>query len=120
MKEMNDLAVKLVLNVMKSVSPDRIRPLDWWTRAQSALRSSAIRGKSFGDMVSIMGRKLLIDSFSQSSSSMIHSIGQEIEALGFDQFRDLCEREALYIVAEAQAIKSIHKGRGKKNEQSNR
>lgn len=109
------LAVDLTLTIIKSVNYERIRPLDLWPRIQNALRGAAIRGQTFGDMIAIMGQKLLIDTYIENTSISIHKIGEEVNKHGFEKFRDICEREALYIVAEAQALKALRKKKNGKN-----
>jgi hypothetical protein len=101
------LGVRLVLAMMQSASTNNIRPVDWWTRAQSAIHSAAAMATSYGQMVSVMGRKLNIDTFTRASSVEISSIGAAIE--DFEAFRYECERDALYIVAEAQARRQIER-----------
>jgi len=101
------LSVLLVLAVMRSASTEKIRPMDWWTRAQSALHSAAAMSQSYGQMVSIMGNKLQISTYKHHSALEISRIG---EAIGdFEAFRFECERDALYIVAEAQARRQIER-----------
>lgn len=102
-----DLPVRLVLAVMRSASTEKIRPVDWWTRAQSALHSAAAMSQSYGHMVSVMGHKLQISTFNQHSAVEISTIGAAIE--DFEAFRFECERDALYIVAEAQARRQIER-----------
>lgn len=110
MIDMHDLAVDLVLAVMRSASTEHIRPMDWWIRAQSALYSAAAMSQSYGQMVSVMGRKLQIATYNQNSANKISSIGIELKTDDdFEVFRNLCEREALYVVAEAQARRSIER-----------
>jgi hypothetical protein len=107
MSDEQDLAVRLVLAVIRSASTEKIRPVDWWIRAQSALRSGAAMAQSYGQMISTMGRKLQIDTFTRYSSTEISIIGKEIG--DFEAFRHMCERDALYVVAEAQAMRTIER-----------
>jgi hypothetical protein len=108
--DLQALAVSLVLGVMRSASTEKIRPMDWWIRAQSALKSAASMAGSFGQLTSIMGRKLQIPTFNGISSRLISSIGEQVaDPDDFESFRCLCERDALYIVAEAQARRQIER-----------
>ena len=107
MGEAVTLPVRLVLAVMRSASTEKIRPVDWWTRAQSALHSASAMSQSYGQMVSIMGHKLQIATFQRNSAIEISSIGVSIE--DFERFRFECERDALYIVAEAQARRQLER-----------
>lgn len=108
---LHTLAVRLVLGVMRSASTEKIRPMDWWSRAQSALHSAAaMSARSFGQMTSVMGRKLQIDTYNASSASVISSIGEQLTDPDlYEAFRSLCERDALYVVAEAQARRQIER-----------
>jgi hypothetical protein len=110
MDDMQDLAVELVLAIMRSASTEKIRPMDWWVRAQSAMHSAAAMAQGYGQMVSIMGRKLQIATYTQNSAIVISSIGRELKnEEGFELFRDMCESDTLYIVAEAQARRMIER-----------
>ncbi|MGW8180750.1 MAG: hypothetical protein ACWGQW_18615 [bacterium] len=106
---LNDAASALVLAVMASASTDDIRPTDWWVRARSALYSAAAMADSFSDMVSVMGRKLSIDGYKLKSSQTISKIAAEIT--DWEGFRRHCERDALYIVAEAQVLRQLQRER---------
>lgn len=114
MKKQDDLfqawAVDLVLAVMKSADPETIGPFRWWSRAKTALYVGAASSETFREMISTMGRKLEIDCFTEKSASAIGEIKRSIGA-DFEPFRRMCERDALYIVAEAQAVRSLQKER---------
>lgn len=108
--QIHDLAVRLILRIMDSASLDKIRPTDWWSRAQNALYSAATMAQGYGQMVSILGRKLQIDTFTKTTSIEISLIGKEIQTPEvFELFRWLCERDSLYVVAEACALKQLEK-----------
>jgi hypothetical protein len=96
------LAVELVLTVMRSASTDDIRPIDWWPRARAALEVGAAEADSFPHLVSRMGSKLSIEAYREASSRLLKGIGQSIGE-GWPRFRELARRDALYIVAMAQA-----------------
>lgn len=107
---LQELAVNLVLGVLRSASTEKIRPMDWWSRAQSALHSGAAMAQGFGQMVSVMGRKLQIDTLNQHSANAVSSIASELgDEETFESFRYICERDALYIIAEAQALRAIQR-----------
>lgn len=99
-----ELAVQLVLAMMRSASTDKIRPIDWWERARSALETGAATAETFPQLVAVMGRKLQIDATVEDSSKAICSLAETLLASGdFGKFRHLCETQALYVVAIAQA-----------------
>jgi hypothetical protein len=102
------LAVGLVTTVMRSVSAEKVRPVDWWVRAQSALKTASSMSRNFPQMISIMGRKLQIDAFTKESAVALMEIANSLPDVEFESFRYLCERDGLFIVAEAQAQKAMN------------
>lgn len=98
------LATRLVLAVMRSASTDKIRPIDWWTRARTALEAAAATAETYSHMVSEMARHLQIDSYSAASSRSISEIGTPFRVTpgDFAPFARVAERDAPYIVAMAQ------------------
>lgn len=107
---MTDLAVRLVLTLMASASTDKIRALDWWSRAKSALVTAAAAAESWGHMVSKMAEKLQIDVLRLASSRSISSIGRALKRSDeWVRFRTLCERDAVYIVAMAQVERDLQR-----------
>lgn len=95
-------AVDLTLALMASASTDRISPRDWWDRATSALTTAAARASSLPHMVSVMARKLTIDSLRSHSAEAINLLSSELsEPRTFETFRALCERDAIFVVAIA-------------------
>jgi hypothetical protein len=104
--DLTDIAVELVLAVMRSASTDQIRPIDWWPRAKAALEVAASRARTWPHLISRMGQKLGIDAYRSASSKVISSLGRTVTAAdAFTRFRRLAERDALYIVAEAQVMR---------------
>lgn len=95
------LATDLLLAVMDSVSREKVRPQDWWTRARSALETAAGFAEGFSHLISVMCQKLQIDALRRQSSSCLCSIEQQL-AGEVDEFLRLLERDAVYIVARAQ------------------
>lgn len=94
-------SVRLVLAMMRSASTDKIRPIDWWTRAKSALETAAASASDLSQMVAVMGRKLQIDATSSETSKEICSLA-ELVGGDFEAVRRLCEEQSLYVVAIAQ------------------
>lgn len=103
----------LVQTMMRSASIDKIRPLDWWTRARSALEGAARSSSSFSGLVSAMARKLQIDAAGPETSTDLAFLADEVPAADFPAFRRFCEREALYIVAMARASSEERKAEWK-------
>ena len=101
---LTDLAIRLVLTMMSSADRKKIRPVDWWNRARSALETAASRAERWEHLVSVMADKLQIEVLSAETSSSIYSVGGQ---LGDDwpRFRELAERDALFIVAMARSQK---------------
>lgn len=99
--DMMDLAADLVATIMSSASTAKIRPQDWWERARSALETAAASADDFSGVVSLMCKKLQIDSLSNMSALAVVDIRDK--AVPFEAFRDVCERKALYVVATVQA-----------------
>lgn len=94
--------IDLVRAMMGSASTDKIRRIEWWSRAKTALETAAASAGSYGSMVSTMGRKLQIDVTATCTGEAVARVGLAVAA-DFEAFRRYCEREALYIVAICQA-----------------
>jgi hypothetical protein len=100
--ELTLLAVRLVRALMRSASAEVIDPRQWWTRAKSALETAASSAESWPDLVTRAGQRLQIDVFAEDTCNSLCSIEQEIGS-EFARFRELAARDALYVVAMAQA-----------------
>lgn len=95
-------ATRLVLAMMGCASTERIDPRKWWERAKSALETGAAVAGSFSQMVSVMARKLEIDVTYPGHAEAIAALAAEVDD-DFDAFRRICEDQAVYAVAMAQA-----------------
>lgn len=95
----------LVLAVMASASTERIDPRRWWERAKTALETGAAVSADFPEMVSVMARKLEIEVLSTASAERVNALAHELGE-DFEPFRRLCEDQALYAVAMAQAARA--------------
>ncbi len=100
--------VALVQTMMRSASIEKIRPIDWWTRARTALEGAARSSDHFSAMASAMARKLQIDVARTDTATDLAFLADEV-AGSFPAFRRFVEREALYIVAMAQADSKARK-----------
>lgn len=103
-QQLLDHGIRLTLAMMKSASTERIRPVDWWTRARTSLETGAAVASTYPEMVSVMGRKLEIEATKAATSEVIAAVGRDI-AGHWEAFRRLCETQALYVVALAQAAR---------------
>ena len=114
--KLTDLAVDLVLAMMQSASTDKIGALDWWPRARTAIETAADVASSWPHLISKMAAKLQIDATQTGSAKAISFLGDELsEGKAFDRFRALCRRDAVFIVAMAQAKRDEQK-RARKGE----
>jgi len=103
-EQLTDLAVDLILAMMRSVPQDTIRALDWWPRARAAMVSAANRAETVGRFTSEMARKLQIPAVTNDTANYLSSLSEAlVERATFKRFRHLCRRDAVYIVAMAQA-----------------
>jgi hypothetical protein len=102
------VAIDIVRAMMRSVDRSKIRPLDWWPRAKSALETAAASSDSYSSLISTMGRKLQIDCTAPWTGELIGALAHEVGA-DFEPFRAYVEREALYIVAICQAESKLRK-----------
>lgn len=93
----------LVQTMMRSASIAKIRPIDWWSRARTALEGAARSSNRYSELVSKMASKLQIDSVSATTAQDLAFLADEVPAADFPTFRRFLEREAIYVVAMAQA-----------------
>jgi len=95
------LGCRLVMAMRRAIDPEKIAPLDRWTRLRSALETAAAAAQDWPQMVSEMARKLQIHTLPDHAASSICSLAGEATA-DWQPFREACEREALYVIALAQ------------------
>lgn len=102
--ELRDRAITFVLAMMRSASTKKIDPKKWWERAKTALETGAAIAGSFAEMVSVMAAKLEIEVTSNDTATTIEQLATAVGSDGdFEGFRQLCEDQAVFIVAMAQA-----------------
>lgn len=111
-------AINLVRAMMGSASSEKIRRIEWWSRAKSALETAAMSSDNFGSMVSVMGRKLQIDVTTISTSQEIAEVAGVV-ASDFESWRRFVATEALYVVAIAQAEAAARRVEREKNPNPN-
>ena len=102
---LTNMAVDLVVALMKSADPEIIRPMDWWSRAKTALVVSASVAETYPAMISKYLSKIQVVATKAETSEIIATTRDCIASLGmeaWERFRFLCERDALYIVAMSQ------------------
>ena len=108
--QIEELAIRFVLAMMRSASTDKIRPVDWWGRARAALEASAASADNLREMVSRFAKKCQIDTLTASSANSISSVDHDLgDREGFVAFRRLCERDAVFVVAMAQTQRALEK-----------
>lgn len=108
--KLTEIAVKLVLGLMRSANTETINPLDWWSRAKTALVVSASVCDRYAPMISRFLEKIQATASTMETAMVILEVERELEELKeWERFRFLCERDALYIVAMAQAEKQLRK-----------
>ncbi len=120
-EKLTDLAIDLVLSMMASASTDKINPLAWWPRAKSALETAADVAESWQHMVSKMADKLQLDATTLATATSLKTNGEQIGS-SFERFRRLCRRDAIFIVAMAQATREEQrlKTKGRKAKEKKR
>lgn len=108
---LTDMAVNLVLGLMRSADTDVIHPFDWWPRAKTALVVSASIAESYASMISRFLEKIQVSAPTTETSKIVAETKNTLASLGdvWERFRFLCERDALYIVAMAQATKQLRR-----------
>ena len=93
-------AIDLVRAMSASMS-EKIRRIEWWSRLKSALETSAQSADSFGSLVSTMAARLQIDVTTIEAGERIADLANRVDDV--PAFIRYCDREAMYIVALAQA-----------------
>lgn len=102
-EQLSQIGRDLVLAMMASATTERISPMDWWPRAKAALRASAARSTTWGELVNTMASKLEIGTLRAESSREICSLA--LSKTDLRAFRRVVQQQAVYIVAEAQVIR---------------
>lgn len=117
---LTDIAVEWVRAAMRSVDSSVVKPKDWWERARTSLVTAAAVSDTWSQMVARQLGKLQVRATSKDTAESVQVIGAQLNELGgaaWPRFRVLCERDALYIVAMAQAqsakAKKAYKEKGK-------
>lgn len=95
-------AIDLVRALMRSTDSRKIRRIEYWSRAKSALETAAMSADSFSSLVSKMGHKLQIDCTTKTSGEIVGELAVAVGA-DFEAFRRYCAAESLYIIAICQA-----------------
>lgn len=101
------LARDLVLAMMASASTERIKPVDWWDRAKTALVAATERATSWGQLVDTMASKLEIETLRGDSARVICALA--LGGADFRRFRQAVKSTAVYIVAEARVIRDTER-----------
>lgn len=108
--DLMDVGVQLVLAMMRSASYDDISAMQWWPRARTALETATATAEAWPHLISVMGRKLQISGALENwSAKEVCSIGTDLDEREFRRFCDLMSRDAIYVVAMAQAQQQARK-----------
>jgi len=111
--DLTNTAVELVVSLMKSADTEIIKPRDWWKRAKTALIVSSSVAETYNSMISKYLEKIQVAAPRIDTSEKIAEVGEYISSIGlsgWERFRFLCERDALYIIAMAQVLNQQLKG----------
>lgn len=102
-----DLAVAFLDTMLDSADVDTIGRTAWWDRARTALETGTATGTVFSEVVSAAARKLQIDgAFSQRTSIAINRLTQQLsDPRVFGDWRELCQRDAVYITALTRVLR---------------
>ena len=115
----NEMGIALVLTMMASAPHDKIKALDWWPRAKSALETAADAASCWPQMISKMAAKLQIDATSIATAKQISLIGEQVgTGAMFERFRSICRRDAVFIVAMSQARRDEQKQQQAKDKEN--
>lgn len=99
------LAAEMVLALRWSIPHGVIPPLAHWDRIKSALVTAAQRAETYRELVSLAAKKLQIEAPQKRSGKWISSIGAAVrEPEIWEAFRRLVERNACFVVVEAQIL----------------
>jgi hypothetical protein len=116
---LTDMAVVWVRAAMKSVDSSVVKPRDWWERARTSLITAAAVADTWSQMVARHLGKLQVRGTSAQTAEAVQVIGAQLTEMGdgaWTRFRTLCERDALYIVAMAQAENAAKKAKRESDE----
>lgn len=102
-EHLSHLARDLVLWMMASATREDISPVDWWPRAKEALETACARARTWGELVTTMATKLQIEVLRLDSGKVICSA--RLDGDDFRAFKRVAKAEAVYVVAEAAAIR---------------
>ena len=103
-------AIQLIKAISSSMDSDRVDPRKWWQRLRTALERASRTGRSWSHMVSVMAKQCQIDALKPGSANSICSLEQPAADAGlFERFRRVCERDALYLVAMAEAERQVER-----------
>lgn len=96
--DMMDLTVDWLDAVLSSASTDVVGVANWWDRARTAVETAAAGAEHYPHACAIAARKLQIDTYSSESSEKLTALAEAITPR-FEEWRQLCTRDAIYAVA---------------------
>jgi hypothetical protein len=104
--ELHRVAETFLLAMMSSANVDRIGVARWWDRARTSLETGAACSTSWREMVSKVGRKLLIDSLNEDAAITVAGFNTMLDdPATFARFREICARNALTFPAKVRQQK---------------
>jgi hypothetical protein len=98
---LRSIAEELVLAMMASASTDKIRPMDWWERARTALELSVDAAESPQEMVTRFAKRIQAQTLSASTARRLSCLSSLDDPTVWQAFRRLVARQSTYIVAFA-------------------
>ena len=101
-EQLSELATEFVLAMMASASTDKIRPMDWWERARTALELSASASENAREMVTRFARRIHAETLTAATTARLSCLSSIEDAAAFARFRRVVARESTYIVGFAQ------------------
>lgn len=105
-----DAAVQFLDALLTSASTDVVSPKDWWPRATAAIEAAAGSAEDFGAFTAKAAKKMQVESYSGTSSATIANLTVTLgEPTAFEEFRALCQRDAIYIAALVRAQRDANR-----------
>jgi hypothetical protein len=106
-EELAERAKSLMLALMSNATTEKISPINWWPRAKSALLAGVARGRTWGEMVDTMCRKLEIQVLRNDTASSVS--GMMLDGAQLREFKRVVRTQGIYIIAECQAERERQK-----------
>lgn len=114
-----DLAVGFLDAILSCADVEIIGKTRWWDRARTALETGAATGTTYSEIVAKTCAKLQITwALGEQSSQTITRIGEALaDPARLAAWRELCQRDAVYLVALTR-VKRAERKSTKKNQET--